>query len=231
MTFKRGIIVGLPVCLGYIPIAIAYGLLGMSFEIPGFIILLLSIIVFAGASQFIGIGLIGVGASPFEIIFTTFMVNIRHLLMSASLEKRVDKKTPLLYRSIIAFGITDETFSLLSFQNANRMNYKFIIGVNTIAYSSWVFGTLIGISIGNIIPESLALAMNFSLYAMFIALLVPAAKKSIKIASISVLSAGLHIVIRFIFPGLSIGWSIVLATVIASGTGVFIFKEEDHNEC
>ena len=111
------------------------------------------------------------------------------------------------------------------------MNYKFIIGVNTIAYSSWVFGTLIGISIGNIIPESLALAMNLSLYAMFIALLVPAAKKSIKTASISVLSAGLHIIIRFMFPDLSIGWSIVLATVIASGTGVFIFKEEDHNEC
>lgn len=230
MTFKRGIIVGLPVCLGYIPIAIAYGLLGISFNIPPYIILLLSVIVFAGASQFIGIGLIGVGASPFEIIFTTFMVNIRHLLMSASLEKRVNKDTPILYRILISFGITDETFSLLSFQKDEKLNYKFILGVNIIAYSSWVLGTMIGISVGNIIPESLALAMNFSLYAMFIALLVPAAKKSLKITSIAILSAGIHILIRFIFPLISIGWSIVISTIIASAAGVFLFDGENHNE-
>ncbi|WP_269431648.1 AzlC family ABC transporter permease [Bacillus sp. JCM 19034] len=89
--FKKGLKIGIPVAIGYIPIAIAFGLLAKSAQISDIVTLMMSLIIFAGASQFIGINLIMAGVAYWEIVFTTFLLNVRHFLMTASLSQRLPK--------------------------------------------------------------------------------------------------------------------------------------------
>jgi len=111
---KRGLVAGFPIFIGYFPIAMAFGLLSknasISFGDTGFF----SIAIFAGASQFMALDLMRLNVSTINIIFATFLINLRHLMMSASLSLNI-KDIKKKYLPLIAFGITDETFSVLSF--------------------------------------------------------------------------------------------------------------------
>lgn len=96
MDFLRGVKSGMPIAIGYIPIAVAFGLLARSQDIPNFVSLLMSLVIYAGASQFIGINLFVLGTSFGEIVITTFLLNLRHFLMSATLSQRIESKTTKL---------------------------------------------------------------------------------------------------------------------------------------
>src|SRR5690349_9628755 len=106
--FLMGMKVGVPVAVGYIPIAIAFGLLAKTAEVPNQITILMSFLIYAGASQFIGVNLLVLGASYSEIILTTFILNLRHFLMTAALAQKVNADVSKTWRSLLAFGITDE---------------------------------------------------------------------------------------------------------------------------
>ncbi|MFZ7133613.1 MAG: AzlC family ABC transporter permease [Eubacteriales bacterium] len=226
MNFKEGIKAGLPIWLGYIPIAIAYGVLGKAAGLDNSIIILMSIMVYAGASQFIGVNLLAAGIPGVEVILTTFMINIRHMIMSASLAMKIEEHMNLKKRMLVAFGITDETFSLTSVLGENKkLSFSFLIGVNFSAYLSWVVGSMIGIAFSQMIPSNLSASMGIALYAMFVALLVPSIRKSKTIFVVSVLAAVFHTVIVY---GLNVsnGWTLVTASIAAALIGTFAFTEE-----
>lgn len=230
MNFKDGIKAGIPIWVGYIPIAIAYGVLGKTAGLSNMTIILMSVMVYAGASQFIGINLIASGIPSIEIILTTFMVNIRHMIMSASLAMKVEDNINRKVRMLLAFGITDETFSLTSvIGEEKKLTAPFLLGVNLSAYLSWVFGGIIGIFFSQILPDALQASMGIALYAMFIALLVPSIKKSKRILVVSIIAAILHIIIVFITK-VSNGWTLVLASVLAASLGSLIFVEVEFSE-
>jgi 4-azaleucine resistance transporter AzlC len=225
---KKGVQDAIPIAMGYIPVAIAYGVLGHNQGIPAVIIIFMSLIVFAGASQFIGIQLMALGVSGIEIIITTFIVNIRHLLMSATLENRFDTNLSNIKRSIIAFGITDETFSVLYLSNNEKiLSAEYTIALNTTAYLAWFTGTVTGILLASALPTAINDAMGIALYAMFIALLIPAVKTQIKALVIVGFSVLFHVALRSLefIPELSIGLSVVIASVLAALIGMLIFPE------
>ena len=180
-AFLQGVKQGIPIALGYIPIAITFGLLATSANIPNYISILMSIMVFAGASQFVAVNLLALQTGSWEVIITTFMVNLRHLLMSASLAPKLESNLTKKIRALLAFGITDETFSLASLSRKDTLSANFMLGLSLIAYSSWVGGTIVGVLLGSQLPTVLQNSMGVALYAMFIGLLIPELKnKSLK---------------------------------------------------
>ncbi len=219
--FKKGVITGMPIFLGYFPIAIAFGLLAKTQHISLTQTMLFSLLVFAGASQFIALKLIGIGATPYDIGIVTFLVNLRHMLMSASLASKLEDKR---WIPLISFGITDETFSIASTRK-EPITSTYLLGLETISYISWVGGSITGFLIGDVLPKTLGDSMSITLYAMFIAILIPEIKKSFQVLVVSSLGAGMNVVLWFthmINPGIAIVFSIIFG----AGLGVLLFGED-----
>lgn len=223
-SFRNGLQAGVSIAIGYIPIAITFGLLAKSAGLTVTETVMMSLLVFAGAAQYMSLNMIVLGSGVFEIVMTTFILNIRHFLMSASLNEKVEEEK-LWKKSLYSFGITDETFSVAATKGGTlRTGYMF--GVIFISYSSWVVCSGIGHAIGSSLPNSLQESMAVALYAMFVGLLVPSFRKHRKV----VILAGTAAILNTVFSmALSIapGWSIVLATLVSAVGVEFIFRSGD----
>jgi 4-azaleucine resistance transporter AzlC len=225
--FLEGIKVGVPVAVGYIPIAVAFGLLARSFAIPNEITIVMSLLIYAGASQFIGINLLVLGASYSEIVITTFILNLRHFLMTAALSQKIETEVSKKWRALLAFGITDETFTVGVLRNDKNLSKYFILGLNTIAYFSWNAGTWIGLFLAPSLPDVLKASMGTALYAMFIGLLVPNIRKSRPVLVVSCMAIAINSLLSClpIFAGVSNGWGIIIATVMSAAVGACLYPE------
>lgn len=230
-AFRAGLRTGLPIAIGYIPIAIAFGLLAKAAGIPNYVGMLMSFVIFAGASQFVGVNLLALGAGFSEIVLTTFILNLRHFLMSASIAQRIETTATKKWLALLSFGLTDETFAVAALQNEPHLSRYFVLGLNLMAFSAWNFGTWIGLFLAAGLPESLKLSMGIALYVMFIALLIPSMKKSQPVLVVSLLAMGIHTVLHWAnFANLSTGWMIIIATVASALIGAILFEREDCTE-
>ena len=162
----------LPIILGYVPVGFAYGVLAQKSGLSDMNTILMSALVYAGSAQLIAVGLFAAGAAPLAIVATTFVVNLRHLLMSAALAPylRAWSKTRL---ALFAYQMTDETFAL----HANRFakgetGAGETFGINVIAQSAWVGGTVLGLAASTLITDIRPIGLDYALPAMFIALLL-----------------------------------------------------------
>lgn len=226
LTIKDGVITGLPIVIGYIPVAMAFGILSKTIGISIMDSLLFSIFVFAGASQFMALNLLHLGTGMMEIILTTLLVNFRHFLMSASLATRVTKDMKK-WIPFLAFGVTDEIFSVVSFKK-EQITKEFMLAIQLVSYLSWIFGTAFGYLVGEILPSTIKISMGIALYAMFAAILIPEAKKSNKVLIMALL-AGITNTLLSYFKITTQGWNLVLTIVLVSGIGAFTIKEKDVN--
>ncbi|WP_246031767.1 AzlC family ABC transporter permease [Salibacterium salarium] len=210
-VFGEGVKDGTSIALGYMPAAITFGFIAQTTNLSIQETLLMSLLVFAGAAQYMALSLLAVGTGALEIIFTTFIVNIRHFLMSASLNEKAHSDS-LLKKAGYAFGVTDEVFAVTSMKQGN-ISSMYIYGVFVISYISWVVFSGVGHTVGELLPATLQQSMTFALYALFIALLAPSLKKHRKI----IFLAGLAAVLNSLFIQLMAeGWSIILATIISA---------------
>jgi 4-azaleucine resistance transporter AzlC len=215
----NGISAALPVAIGYIPIAFAFGVLALKTGISPLNIVLMSILVYAGSSQLIAIGLIAAGSTAWSVVLTTFVVNLRHLLLSAAMSPYFQrwKKTEL---AAFAYELTDETFALHSIRfrdDPNRSKAETIV-LNFTAHISWVLGTILGIFAGQLIPDVKPYGLDFALPAMFIALLVMQIRSGIFVA---VAIAGGVISLVLSMAGVS-QWNVIIATLVAATLGVLL---------
>ena len=211
MTFMNGIRAGSSIAIGYFPIALTFGLLAKTTGLSMWEATAMSIFVFAGAAQYISLTLIAKGVDPILIVLNTFVVNIRHFLMTASLNEKMQPDAAWK-KAIYAFGVTDETFSVLATQKEDNIRTPFAAGVILISYGSWVLFTSVGHVIGANLPVFLQAAMSIALYAMFVGLLVPSMKGNRKVIFLALFGAIIHSVLYW--TGLlSTGWSILVATL------------------
>jgi len=170
-AFKASI----PVLLGYVTIGFGFGLLAVNSGYPWWFALLLSVFVYAGAAQYIGIGLFAAGASLAEIVLVTFIVNLRHAAYGLSLIKTFGAHPRI--RPYLVFALTDETYALLSSASEkDRADGGFLLLVSGFNQLYWVLGTAIGALAGALIPYKIE-GLNFALTAMFIVLAVEQALK------------------------------------------------------
>lgn len=212
--FTDGLKAGISIAIGYFPIALTFGLLAKTTGLSIFEATAMSIFVFAGAAQYISLSLIAAGVAPAVIILNTFIVNIRHFLMTASLNEKMQPDARWK-KAIYAFGITDESFSVLAIQQGGRLRTAFAAGVILISYGSWVVFTAVGHLIGANLPQFLQASMSIALYAMFVGLLVPSMRGNRKVVSLAVIAALTNSL--FFFTGwLSTGWAIMVSTLVAA---------------
>ena len=202
--------------------AMAFGVLatqtGLSFLQAG----AMSLIVYAGASQFAALGLLAGGASALAIILATLVLNFRHFLMSVALSRR------LSLPPMLGFGITDETFVVASLND--RLTPAFFLGLALTAYLAWLSGTLIGAGFSSLIPPVISRGMGVALYAMFIAILLPGIKKSWINGIVAAAGALLAWGASLLLHGLPSGWRIVLAILVASAFGAIIGPSDQSAE-
>lgn len=212
MSRKSALVDAIPIMVGYFSISVAFGILAKDYL--GKNAVLMSIIVFAGASQFIALQLIMNKTPAALIVFTTFIVNLRHILMSSyfsPLYTGVSRMKKLL----VAFGITDETFALASKRfRQSAVNPAYHLTLNFLCYVSWICGTAAGLFSGYLIPVTVAEVLPFTLTALFIAILVMSIETRLDVY-VALLS-GFVAVLLAPFPK---GWNILIAAMIACTVG------------
>lgn len=212
--FSDGLKAGVSIAIGYFPVALTFGLLAKTTGLSLLEATAMSIFVFAGAAQYISLSLITAGVAPAVIILNTFIVNIRHFLMTASLNEKMQPDARWK-KALYAFGITDESFSVLAIQKEDNVRTTFAAGVIVISYGSWVVFTALGHLIGANLPAFLQAAMSIALYAMFVGLLVPSMRGNRKVLSLALIAAALNSFF-FFTELLSTGWAILVSTLASA---------------
>jgi 4-azaleucine resistance transporter AzlC len=212
-----GLIRAVPIILGYLPIGMAFGVLASTAGLSLYSAAAMSIFVFAGSAQLISVGLIASGATVASITITVFLVNLRHLLMSASLAPYLGK-FKIWQQMLFSFELTDESFAVHSayFRQNGTPPFTEIFALNFSAQLAWVCGTIIGAWIGGQFAFPIEkYGIDFALPAMFIALLVIQIEKKNHFF-VALLAASLGLI--FYLLGFSQLY-IVLATIIAAVVG------------
>ena len=226
--FRYGLKRGLPIALGYVPVSFTFGLMAVTGGLPIWMAVFISLSNLTSAGQFAGTNLIIMGASYFEIILTTLIINLRYMLMSLSLTQRLDKGMKLPKRLLVSYGVTDEIFSVASMEH-KALTFSYLLGLIIGPVIGWTSGTALGAIISTALPESLSNAMGIALYGMFIAIILPVAKKSRQVTIIVAISVVLVCILRYVpfLQMISSGFRVIIATIIAAGIGAILFPIED----
>lgn len=210
--------------MGYLPIGLAFGVLASTAGLSLYSAVAMSVFVFAGSSQLISVGLIDAGAGVAAITMTVFLVNLRHMLMSAYLAPNLSHlKTWQLV--LFSYELTDESFAVHSafFRKQNVPPAVQLFALNMTAHLAWVVGTLFGVWLGfSLTFDIAAFGVDFALPAMFIALLMMQIE-NLRHVTIAVLAAALGLI--FFLAGMNQLY-IIAATVIAATVGM-LWKSPD----
>ncbi|NLX64358.1 MAG: AzlC family ABC transporter permease [Clostridiaceae bacterium] len=226
--FLSGIKDGIPIGLGYLSVSFTFGIMAVNSGLPVWIAVLISMTNLTSAGQFAGISLISAGAPYIEMALAQLIINLRYSLMSLSLTQKTDKSFNTLHRLILSFGITDEVFAVAS-GKPHDIDTKYMYGLITVPYWGWAMGTLMGAAAGSILPESVSSAMNIAIYGMFLAIIIPPAKKAHPVLWVIILSVTLSFILHYTpyLNRLSEGFVIIICALAASGFGALFFPVKE----
>lgn len=229
--FLDGVRDGFPICLGYFSVSMAYGLTAVLSGMPAWSAVLISLTNLTSAGQFAGTNLLVAGGGMLELAITTLVINIRYFLMSLSVSQKVDRKMTMAQRLAVSFGITDEIFAV-SMQRKKALTAVYMAGLICTPVLGWTLGTLTGAVATSFMPQSLSNAMGIALYGMFIAIIIPPARKekSVLITVILAILASLAFSYLPLLNSLSGGWSIIIITVLVSGIAATLFPIQPQAE-
>lgn len=224
MNFHSGLKDGIPIALGYFAVSFSLGITmvvsGMT-PVQGTVMSLTNL---TSAGEFAGIRVIAVGGTIAEMILTQLIINLRYSLMSLSLSQKLDEKVTFWKKLVIAFGNTDEIFAV-AMNHQKSLTFKYMVGLQSLPIVGWTLGTFLGAVAGNIMPANVSIAMNVMLYGMFIAIVIPEAKKKRPVLIVALIAVVLSCLFYYI-PGLneiSAGISIIICTVVAAAVGAVLF--------
>lgn len=229
--FKKGIKDGIPIFLGYLAVSFTFGIAAKNAEISVGEAVLMSATNLTSAGQFAALDVIAGSASYFEMAFTQLIINLRYCLMSSALSQKISHKMPFFHRFIMSFGVTDEIFGLLV-NVQGKISPFYSYGIMSVAIPGWTFGTLLGIISGSLLSERILSALSVALYGMFIAVIIPAARKSKIIAGIVVVSMLLSLTFTKIpvLSNISSGFRIIILTVVIAGIAAFLFPIKENSD-
>ena len=228
--FLRGLKDGLPICLGYFSVSMAFGLTAVLAGVPIWGAVLISLSNLTSAGQFAGTTLLVAGGNMLELAVTTLVINIRYFLMSLSVSQKVDRDMTLGQRLAISFGITDEIFAV-SVQQPGSLKAVYMAGLILGPVLGWTLGTLTGAVATSFMPPMITNAMGIALYGMFIAIVIPPARrdKSVMVTALLAVAASCLFAVLPVLKELSSGWAIIIITVLVSALAATLFpiKVED----
>ncbi|MCR5726994.1 MAG: AzlC family ABC transporter permease [Lachnospiraceae bacterium] len=224
MNFRSGFKDGIPIALGYFAVSFSLGITMVASGMTPVQGTVMSLTNLTSAGEFAGIRVIAVGGTIAEMILTQLIINLRYSLMSLSLSQKLDEKVTFFKKLVIAFGNTDEIFAV-AMNHQKSLTFKYMVGLQSMPIVGWTLGTFLGAVAGNIMPANVSIAMNVMLYGMFIAIVIPEAKKKRPVLIVALIAVVLSCLFYYI-PGLneiSAGISIIICTVVAAAVGAVLF--------
>lgn len=230
--YIQGILAGLPIGIGYFPVSFTFGIMAVNGGMKPLFAIIMSLTNLTSAGQFAGTKLIFSGASYLTIILAMFVINIRYMLMSVSLSQKLHPSTSTISRLILGFGITDEAFAVASVR-LEPLTDRFMFGLMTLPIVGWTLGTSAGALLSDLLPTSVQSAMGIALYSMFIAIIIPPAKRERPILAAILFAVVISCVLEYvpifkiITPSLKPLISAILAAFIISFIAPVKFEEND----
>ncbi len=220
--YLNGLREGVPIGLGYFAVGFTLGIAAREAGITAFQMGLMSLMLHASAGQFAVITVIAAQSGYFAMMATQLVINIRYMLMSAALSQKISPDTPVWKRMLLSYFVTDEIFGIAA-SVKGELNPHYNFGAISVASPLWAAGTVLGVLVGNILPESLTSALSVALYGMFLAVVIPASKSDRTVAAVVVVSmaASLLFAVLPVLSGIDGGTKIIILTVlIAAGAAI-----------
>ena len=220
---------GVPIGLGYFVVGFSLGIVakyvGLS-PLQGFVISLLNN---ASAGEYAAFTVIGSDAPYIEIALLTFVANARYVLMSTVLSQKFSPDTPFYHRIFVGFDVTDELFGITIARGGRWLNPFYNYGAMLTALPGWSLGTACGIIAWYFFSEAAVSALGVALYGMFLAVIIPPARKDKIIGGAVVISFLLSFLAEKIFPYISVGNRTILLTLLIAGAAAILYpvKEND----
>ncbi len=221
--FFSGLRDGIPIALGYFAVSFALGItakkVGLSAPASG----LMSALMIASAGEFAALNVIAESAPYLEMVAAMLIINLRYLLLSCSLSQKFSEKTPFFHRFFVGFFVTDEIAGI-SFAREGHLIPSYVYGAAAISVPAWVAGTVLGVLAGEILPPALSSALGVALYGMFLAIIVPPARKEKFLALLVAVSMLCSFAAERlpVVGSLSSGIRIILLTLLLSAAAALI---------
>lgn len=201
----------MPICLGYLSVAFAFGIFSVGKGLTPWEALLISMSCVTSAGQLAAVPIIAASGSLIELAISQLVINIRYTLMSISLSQKLDKDMTLPHRFVISFVNTDEVFAVASAQSG-AVSKWYLYGLILPPWLGWSAGTIIGALVGDVLPAIVTSSLGVAIYGMFIAIIVPEMKQSRPTA----ICVAIAIALSFLF------WFVPVLNTIPSGFTIII---------
>ena len=230
-AFLRGIRHGIPIALGYLSVSFTFGMKAVGDGMTPLQALLISATNLTSAGQFAGLPLMTGGASLIEMALTQLVINLRYALMAMSLSQKLDSSFNTFHRMAASFGITDEIFAVAAAQEG-LLTPPYMYGLILVSFLGWTAGTALGAAAGELLPAAIIDAMGIVLYGMFLAIIIPPARKMRSVLAVVLAAALLSTMFKFLLPAVSSGFVIIISAVASAtmGAALFPLRFEDEEE-
>ena len=220
--FKNGLLAGLPVIFGYVPVGIAFAIIARQAGFGVWETCSFSLLVFAGSSQMMAAGMFAQSSGIAAIVLATFIVNLRHFIMSACVLNRMDP-APMWQKLAVLLGNTDESFAIFTTEKKENCTLPFFAGVVISTYLIWNVSTLLGALALDFLPEIVLASTGIALYALFITLLVPKLDGKWQLAALVVMTGLCNSLLRLFMDS---SWALITSTLLCAFIGVFFVADE-----
>ena len=227
--FRRGMRDGISIALGYLSVSFSFGILSVQSGLTVWQAVLISLTNLTSAGQVAGVGLIAANASMFELILAEIVINIRYSLMSLVLSQKADSSFRLPQRLLASYGITDEIFAVASIQK-DPVKPRYMYGLILVPFLGWTLGTWLGAAAGTLLPEQITNSLGIALYGMFLAIILPPARKSRAIFAVISVAAVISVLLHFFVKWMYGGFAMIIAALAASVFGAILFPIPDEDQ-
>ena len=222
---RKGLHDGIPIALGYLSVSFTFGLQCVADGLYWWQALLISLTNLTSAGQFAGLGIMRSGAGFYiEMACSQFVINMRYALMGLSLSQKTDDSVKGIHRWGVGFGITDEIF-VMAMGSPNKVSNRYMYGLILLPVLGWSGGTFLGAVAGSILPAAVRSALCIAIYGMFLAIIIPPAKKSSAVLKVILIAVALSCCFKYVpvINRISGGFAIIISTVVAAALGALLF--------
>ena len=227
--FFKGLYHGIPIALGYLSVSFGFGIMAVKAGLSILAAVGISVTNLTSAGQAAGVTIIAAGGSYIEMALTQLVINIRYSLMGLSLSQKLDKSFTTPHRLLASFGITDEIFAVASAQ-PGRVTPWYMYGLILISFLGWSGGTLLGAAAGQFLPAAITDAMGIVLYGMFLAIIIPPARKEKSVLTAVIIAALFSILFNYLLTAVSPGFSVIISAIAASAVAALLFPIDEEEE-
>ena len=227
-NFIDGMRDGIPIALGYLSVSFAFGMQCLGSGLTVLQALLISMTNLTSAGQLAGLQVMLAGSSLIEMAMTQFIINLRYALMGLSLSQKLGPTMTTPRRMFFSFANTDEIFAVASAQ-PEKLHHHYLYGLMLMPYIGWSLGTLLGAAAGAVLPTFVCNALGIAIYGMFLAIILPPARKEHPVRVVVGIAVALSLCFRYlpVLNQLSSGFVIIICAVVASTIGALLFPVKE----